>query len=184
MENSASAKLSPLQRNALLLGTLILLILILIYKNFYNIGLNKLDFMARNSLPPNIALNNGKPTIIEFYADWCEVCQKMSSDMYDLETKNKEEIDVVLLNVDNERWNSLVSEYEVNGIPQLNLFDSKGLLKGKSIGYKSKSELEQIFNSISSNKFTEILYDNSYDFSRYDESRVSTNYSSKPMSHS
>ncbi len=34
-----------------------------------------LDQLANNSLEPEIALSNGKPTIFEFYADWCEACK-------------------------------------------------------------------------------------------------------------
>ncbi|MCS6812160.1 MAG: thioredoxin domain-containing protein, partial [Cyanobacteria bacterium] len=37
-----------------------------------------LDALAARSIPLEIALKNGKPTLIEFYANWCTTCQAMA----------------------------------------------------------------------------------------------------------
>ena len=49
-----------------------------------------LEELARRSLPPEIALTNNRPTIFEFYADWCEVCQQMAPAMLSVEKLNRD----------------------------------------------------------------------------------------------
>jgi len=110
-----------------------------------------LDQLAKNSLEPDIALSNGKPTVFEFYADWCEACKEMAPDMVDAEKINSNKIDIVLLNVDNSRWFDLIDKYDVNGIPKLAFFDDKGELKGFSLGVRKYSELNEIFLSLINN---------------------------------
>ena len=101
-----------------------------------------MEQLARRSLEPQSALTNGRPTMIEFYADWCQVCREMAPSMLELERNTRDRLDVVLVNVDNPRWQDLVDRYEVNGIPQLNLFNAKGEPRGRSLGLRSPEELQ------------------------------------------
>ena len=103
-----------------------------------------MEQLARRSLDPQTALTNGRPTLIEFYADWCQVCREMAPSMLALERRSRERLDVVLVNVDNPRWQDLVDRYDVNGIPQLNLFNAEGEPKGRSLGLRSPEELQQL----------------------------------------
>ena len=110
-----------------------------------------LDQLAKNSLLPEKALSNGRPTVFEFYADWCEACKQMAPDMIAVKKQNGNKVDVVLLNVDNSRWLDLIDKYNVNGIPQLTYFDDKGEFKGFSLGVKKYSELNEIFLALIEN---------------------------------
>ena len=101
-----------------------------------------MEQLARRSLDPQTALSNGRPTLIEFYADWCQVCREMAPAMLELEQSSRERLDVVLVNVDNPRWQDLVDRYNVNGIPQLNLFNAEGEPRGRSLGLRSSEELQ------------------------------------------
>ncbi len=131
----------------LLISSLILAGLIFFLKGGYS-SQSQLDHLSRQSLSPDIALANGKPTIFEFYADWCEVCREMAPYMSSVKAKKEGQIDVVLLNIDNPQWEDLVEKYEVNGIPQLNLFDKNSVPIGVSLGIKNEYELSEIFNSM------------------------------------
>ena len=110
-----------------------------------------LDQLARNSLLPDQALSNGKPTVFEFYADWCEACKEMAPDMINVKKQNSNKVNVVLLNVDNSRWVDLIDKYDVNGIPKLTFFNKEGEFKGFSLGVRKYSELNEIFLALINN---------------------------------
>ncbi len=111
-----------------------------------------MEQLARRSLDPQTALSNGRPTLIEFYADWCQVCREMAPAMLELEQSSRERLDVVLVNVDNPRWQDLVDRYDVNGIPQLNLFNAEGEPRGRSLGLRSSEELQILSTALLENQ--------------------------------
>ena len=103
-----------------------------------------LEQLARQSLDLPVALADGRPTVVEFYADWCEACRAMAPAMASLEQQHHGALDVVLLNVDNPRWQPELERYAVNGIPQLELFNASGDAVGRSLGARSRPELEAL----------------------------------------
>lgn len=107
-----------------------------------------LERLARQSPEFSVALADGRPTMVEFYADWCEACRAMAPAMEAMERHHQGELDVVLLNVDNPRWQPQVERYEVNGIPQIDLFDASGQPVGRSLGARSATELEALANAL------------------------------------
>ncbi len=139
------------QRVVLLISSFVLAILLFFLRGGLRSN-DPLDVLARKSLEPDIALANGLPTVIEFYADWCEVCREMAPSMIKIEKQMDSKVDIVLLNVDNIRWQDLIDKYEVKGIPQLNFFDSDSNPIGKSIGLQSESELQRMFEAVQKNQ--------------------------------
>ena len=97
------------------------------------------------SIDPEIAFTNNKPTFLEFYAEWCEVCKEMAPKLSALKDDYEKDINFVFLNVDNQKWLNYIQKFDVNGIPQVNLFDRKGNLKSTFIG---KQEVLKIKESI------------------------------------
>tara|TARA_Y100001968_G_scaffold211872_1_gene194997 strand:- start:99 stop:668 length:570 start_codon:yes stop_codon:yes gene_type:complete len=144
---NADNELSFLQKIFLVFLTLFLVVSLLFFQIGYKSS-SMLDKLAKNSLEPEIALSNGKPTVFEFYADWCEACKEMAPDMVEAESLNSNGLDIVLLNVDNSRWVDLIDKYNVNGIPQLTFFDYEGELRGFSLGVRKYSELNEIFQAL------------------------------------
>ena len=131
------------------------------------------------SVDPEIAFKNNKPTFLEFYAEWCEVCKEMAPKVSALKDEFNEDINFVFLNVDNQKWGNYIQKFEVNGIPQVNLFDRRGKLISTFIG---KQEENIIRDSIAQldrepNSYEEIL---NAKFSKIKENK---NFEGSPRSH-
>ncbi len=151
IDNTSTGKdLSLLQKNFLVFLSLFLVVSLFFFRTGFKAN-KMLDQLAKNSLEPDIALSNGKPTVFEFYADWCEACKEMAPDMVEVEKLNSNKVDIVLLNVDNSRWFDLINKYDVSGIPKLIFFDDKGEFKGFSLGVRKYSELNEIFLALINN---------------------------------
>ena len=95
------------------------------------------------SIDPEIALKSNKPTFLEFYAEWCEVCKEMAPKVSALKDEYEKDINFVFLNVDNPKWGNYIEKFQVNGIPQINLFDRKGNLISTFIGKQEEIKIRE-----------------------------------------
>lgn len=48
-----------------------------------------LNQLAAGAMQYDEAIRNGKPTVVEFYADWCVVCREMAKEVYLAEEVSK-----------------------------------------------------------------------------------------------
>jgi thiol:disulfide interchange protein len=107
-----------------------------------------LEALARRSPDLQVALADGRPTLVEFYADWCEACRAMAPAIDGIERRHRGDLDVVLLNVDNPRWQPELERHGVNGIPHLELFDAGGVNVGRAIGARSAEDLQALTSAL------------------------------------
>ncbi|NEO27294.1 MAG: thioredoxin fold domain-containing protein [Kamptonema sp. SIO4C4] len=105
----------------------------------------ELKQMAKQSIPYEVALNNSKPTLIEFYADWCTTCQKMASTVHNLPMIEDEKVNLVMLNIDDPQWGSLMTNYQVRGVPKFIILDADGNIQDTLIGRVPKSIFLDVF---------------------------------------
>ncbi|KAJ0961064.1 hypothetical protein J5N97_000965 [Dioscorea zingiberensis] len=90
--------------------------------------------LSAYAIPYEEALANGLPTVVEFYADWCEVCRELAPDVYKIEQQYKDQVNFVMLNVDNTKWEQELDEFGVEGIPHFAFLDKDGNEEGNVIG--------------------------------------------------
>ena len=102
-----------------------------------------LSDMAEASVPLEQAITNGKPTLVEFYANWCTSCQAMASDLQQLKSEYQQDINFVMLNVDNTKWLPEMLHYRVDGIPHFAFLDQTGNDAGAAIGEIPRAVLAQ-----------------------------------------
>ena len=123
-------------------------IFIFIFKNTLFKSTLQLRNFGNLSMDPEIAFANGKPTYLEFYAEWCEICKEMASEVTELKEDFDNEINFVFLNVDNPKWDKFIKQFKVNGIPQINIFDSNSNLKSTYTGLQEEKTLKNSLNNI------------------------------------
>ncbi len=98
--------------------------------------------LAATSTPLEVALANGKPTLMEFYANWCTTCQAMAGDLAALKQQYADQLNFVMLNVDNSKWLPEILRYRVDGIPQFVFMDGTGAPVATAIGLQPRSVME------------------------------------------
>ena len=121
-------------KTILILIISIVIISLFLFRNFLFKSTYILKSFGELSVDPEIAFTNNKPTFLEFYAEWCEVCKEMAPQVSAFKDEYEKDINFVFLNVDNQKWGNYIQKFAVNGIPQANLFDKKGNLISTFIG--------------------------------------------------
>ena len=140
-----------------------------------------LDSQVKKSVALDVAMNNSKPTLTEFYADWCASCQAMAGDLAQLKSSYGDRVNFVMLNVDNTKWLPEMLRYRVDGIPHFLFMDAQGNAIAEAIGEQPKSILEADLDALIANN--PIPYANKKGQISPVESRVTVTDTSDPRSH-
>ena len=143
MESQNNYSSNKFKKIILILLSLSLITFILIFKNNIFESTLQLKKLGNSSMDPEIAFTNGKPTYLEFYAEWCEICKEMAPEVAELKTDFDDRINFVFLNVDNPKWDKFIKEFKVNGIPQINIIDANANLLATLTGLQEENTIEQ-----------------------------------------
>ncbi len=126
----------------------IVIVSLLLLRNPFFKSTYLLKSFGELSVDPEIAFTNNKPTFLEFYAEWCEVCKEMAPQVSAFKDEYEKDINFVFLNVDNQKWGNYIQKFTVNGIPQVNLFDKKGNLISTFIGKQDEIKIRESINNL------------------------------------
>ena len=167
------------QKISLVFLIFLIIILIFVFKNIFFKSTLMLRNLGNVSMDPEIAFNNKKPTLVEYYAEWCEVCKEMAPKISEIRQEYENQVNFVFLNVDNPQWNNYINKFNVNGIPHLNLFDANANLKLTWVGLQDENIIKDSLSNLLKNDI-----DNK-DYSKLDFSDIKRNSNIKvnPRSH-
>lgn len=110
-----------------------------------------LDSQAEASVPLETAFSNGKPSLIEFYANWCTSCQAMAQDLATIKQNYGKSVNFVMLNVDNSKWLPEILRYRVDGIPHFVFLNQEGSAIAQTIGEQPRTVLEADLDALIAN---------------------------------
>ena len=167
------------QKSILILFFTLIICLLFAFKNLLFQPTFLLKKFGQLSTDPEIAFTNNKPTFLEFYAEWCEVCKEMAPKVAKIKDEYETDINFVFLNVDNPKWQKYIRKFNVNGIPQVNLFDSDANLEVTFIG---KQEEQNIINSLD-NLYDNFQTDSEFVNAEFSIIKENKDYHTSPRSH-
>ena len=85
-------------------------------------------------------INSDKVTLVDFFADWCGPCRKLSPIIEEIEQELSDKAKFTKINTDENI--DLARDYQISGIPTLLVFKN-GELVGKQIGALNKQKLKE-----------------------------------------
>ncbi|MFV5695041.1 thioredoxin domain-containing protein [Flavobacterium sp. LB3P122] len=85
-------------------------------------------------------LNSDKKVLINFYAEWCAPCKKMTPYLLKMQKELADKVTIIRLNADENK--TLLSELKITELPTLLLYENKKI-KWKNSGFISEDDLKK-----------------------------------------
>tara|TARA_R110002049_G_scaffold2846_2_gene23123 strand:+ start:895 stop:1188 length:294 start_codon:yes stop_codon:yes gene_type:complete len=89
-------------------------------------------------------INQDKPVLVDFFAEWCGPCKMMSPILKEIKDTLGDKVSIIKIDVDKNQ--SLAAKYQVRGVPTLILYKS-GKQVWRQSGAVQKNDLVKIINS-------------------------------------
>ena len=89
-------------------------------------------------------INNDKPVLVDFFAEWCGPCKMMAPELKRFADMHKEKIRVLKVDVD--KNTATASHFNIQGVPTLILF-KQGKILWRQSGAVNAQQLSSIVRS-------------------------------------
>ena len=91
-------------------------------------------------------INQNKPVLVDFFAEWCGPCKMMSPILKEVKDILGDKVSIIKIDVDKNQ--SLAAKYQVRGVPTLLLY-KKGAQMWKQSGVVQKNDLIAVIKQFS-----------------------------------
>ncbi len=89
----------------------------------------------------NEIINENRPVLVDFYADWCQPCKMVAPILKQVKADLGEKVKIIKINVDNNQ--AISAKYGIRSIPTLMLFRN-GQIKFSQPGVLSADQIKNI----------------------------------------
>lgn len=89
----------------------------------------------------NDIINDKKPVLIDFYADWCQPCKIVAPILKQVKNELGDKVKIIKINVDKNQ--AISAKYGIRNIPTLMLF-KQGEIKFSQAGVIPAEEIKKI----------------------------------------
>src|SRR3990167_10328272 len=110
----------------------------------FNGGKMSVQQISLTELKTKIAAD--RLTIVDFFADWCGPCKRLSPILDIIETESHGEFSVHKVNVEDEEFQEFTSTFKISSIPTV-LFFKNGKVVHSFIGLQAKESIKEMIEA-------------------------------------